>query len=218
MDVDCEKNIAQDGGESASSSKVFNTAGGRGRLPDGCGRPAVSVACKKRESEDWVLLSQALCYAIAASCYLVGLRFAGTGHAEAKRVLLLMLRKFAMRGAAIDLAACHSMCVVALGLLMCGTGDLESFALLRSLRKQKALVTYGAWVALHMAMGLIFLGGGQYTFKIDHQRSGGLDKSLFAIACLHMAAYPRFPSSISDNRYHLQALRYFYILAASPKQ
>jgi hypothetical protein len=58
-------------------------------------------------------------------------------------------------------------------------------------------------MALGMALGLLFLGGGRATLK----RTNG------AIAALLAAVYPRFPSSASDNMYHAQALRHLYVLA-----
>lgn len=52
-------------------------------------------------------------------------------------------------------------------------------------------------------MGFLFLGNGQYSFSTSD----------FAIACLLASVYPKFPQTPTDNRYHLQALRHFYILA-----
>ena len=81
---------------------------------------------------------------------------------------------------------------------MAGTGDCDTLAVLRAMRStiDKA-VTYGFHMALHMAIGFVFLGGGRYT----------LTTSTPAIAALVCALYPRFPLSANDNRYHLQAFR-----------
>jgi len=62
---------------------------------------------------------------------------------------------------------------------------------------------YGYNMAINMAIGFLFLGSGAYTFSRRND----------AIAALLCATYPAFPSSPSDNRYHLQALRHFYVLA-----
>jgi anaphase-promoting complex subunit 1 len=76
------------------------------------------------------------------------------------------------------------------------------------LRKRVSVdVTYGNHMALNMAIGFLFLGGGRYT----------LDTSPQSIAFLLCAVYPRFPQSCRDNRYHLQALRHMYALAAVPR-
>lgn len=38
-----------------------------------------------------------------------------------------------------------------------------------------------------------------------------------SIAALLIAIYPYFPNSPSDNKWHLQALRHFYVLAVEEK-
>ncbi len=68
-------------------------------------------------------------------------------------------------------------------------------------------VTYGHQMALHMAIGFLFLGGGRYTFSTSNS----------AVAALLCAAYPRFASDTLDNRHHLQALRHLWVLAAEPR-
>jgi anaphase-promoting complex subunit 1 len=66
---------------------------------------------------------------------------------------------------------------------------------------------YGHHMALNMAVGLLFLGGGRFS----------LSTSNGAIAALLCALFPRFPTVASDNRFHLQALRHLYVLAAEPR-
>ncbi|KAG8231158.1 hypothetical protein J437_LFUL011827 [Ladona fulva] len=70
-----------------------------------------------------------------------------------------------------------------------------------------SVVTYGSHLAIHMALGLLFLGGGRYT----------LSTSPPAIAALLCAFFPKFPTHSNDNRYHLQALRHLYVLAVEPR-
>ena len=90
------------------------------------------------------------------------------------------------------------------GVVLAGTGDVE---LLRHLRQLRARVDgdvhYGHHMAISMAIGLLFLGGGRATLSTSNE----------AIAALVIALYPRFPISTSDCRYHLQALRHLYVLA-----
>ena len=62
-------------------------------------------------------------------------------------------------------------------------------------------------MAIHMALGLVFLGGGELT----------LGRSNEAIAALVVSLFPRFPSHSQDNQYHLQPLRHLYVLAAEPR-
>ncbi|CAE8701227.1 unnamed protein product, partial [Polarella glacialis] len=103
------------------------------------------------------------------------------------------------------LETCQSVTALALGMVMAGTGDLASLCILRSLRKKAAQETgYGVHMATHMALGWVCLGGGRYTF----------DQEPLSIAALLMAAFPRLPTSLTDNRCHLQAFRHLYVLAA----
>lgn len=78
---------------------------------------------------------------------------------------------------------------------MAGTGDIECFRMLRVLRKrfEHPDLHYGYNMAIHMSMGFLFLGSGAFTFS----------RSDLAIASLICALYPVFPSTPSDNRYHL---------------
>ena len=64
-------------------------------------------------------------------------------------------------------------------------------------------MNYGFNMAINMAMGFLFLGSGAYTFSRSNK----------AIAALLIATYPIFPKAPSDNRFHLQALRHFYVMA-----
>ena len=62
-------------------------------------------------------------------------------------------------------------------------------------------------MATHMALGLLFLGGCRYT----------LSTSPAAVAAMICAFFPKFPIHSNDNRYHLQAFRHLYVLAAEPR-
>jgi len=68
-------------------------------------------------------------------------------------------------------------------------------------------MNYGFHLAHHMALGLLFLGGGRYSLSTSNS----------SIAALLCALYPHFPAHSTDNRYHLQALRHLYVLAAEPR-
>lgn len=95
---------------------------------------------------------------------------------------------------------------------MAGTGNLEIMRFVRHLRRRvgvnsSAIVTYGSHLAIHMALGLLYLGGGRYT----------LSNSPSSVAALVCAFYPKFPTHSNDNRYHLQAFRHLYVLAVEPR-
>jgi anaphase-promoting complex subunit 1 len=64
-------------------------------------------------------------------------------------------------------------------------------------------VNYGSHLAYGTAIGLLFLGGGTCTLGREPED----------IAALVMAFYPRYPTTTSDNQYHLQALRNLYAIA-----
>lgn len=53
------------------------------------------------------------------------------------------------------------------------------------------VVTYGSHLATHMALGLLFLGGGRYT----------LSNSPNAVAALIISLFPKFPTHSNDNRF-----------------
>jgi hypothetical protein len=98
--------------------------------------------------------------------------------------------------------------LVALAAIMAGSGELH---VLRRLRMFHGQVgdngDYGSHVATHMALGLLFLGGGRYT----------LNTSPVATAVLLCALFPIFPNSPTDNRAHIQAARHLWVLAVEPR-
>ncbi len=55
-------------------------------------------------------------------------------------------------------------------------------------------LTYGNHMAISMALGFLFLGGGARTFGTSNG----------AIAALLISVYPRFPAATNDHRCHLQ--------------
>lgn len=78
---------------------------------------------------------------------------------------------------------------------MAGTGDLN---IMRICRQQRARagpgansLTYGSQLAVHSALGLLFLGGGRYTLSTTPE----------SIAALLCAFFPKFPTHSNDNRY-----------------
>jgi len=86
------------------------------------------------------------------------------------------------------------MCALALGMIMAGSCDVESFKILRVLRKRfEQEMNFGHNQAIGQALGMVFLGQGQYTFSRTNK----------AIAGLYCSVYPVFPQSPSDNRFHL---------------
>ena len=170
---------------------------------------------------------EALCaceaYVRAGACLALGLRYAGTCHAGAAAVLhrharlFLELKRRHGGGAGsverhtLETAACC--CALALGCLMAGSGDLQALRLLRRMRRRvepiggAACVAYGSHLAVSLALGWLFLGGGARTFSTEPG----------CTAALLCAVVPPYPGSPVCQRGHLQALRHLYVLAAVPR-
>uniref|UniRef100_A0A671SP51 Anaphase-promoting complex subunit 1-like n=1 Tax=Sinocyclocheilus anshuiensis TaxID=1608454 RepID=A0A671SP51_9TELE len=142
--------------------------------------------------------SQAHDYIIAGGCLAVGFRFAGSANSDA----------FDCLTGQYNLQTCLSMVLLAVSMVMAGSGNLKVLQLCRFLHKRTfGEMNYGFHMAHHMALGLLFLGGGRYTLSTSNS----------AIAALLCALYPHFPAHSTDNRYHLQALRHLAVLAAEPR-
>jgi len=158
----------------------------------------------------------------AGYCQGIGLVYAGTADPRAKALLLSRLRRlqslrdnrpsfalpFAMDKSLrplIDMSVAAA--ATALGCVMAGTGDLDCLRVFRELRFRVEDVTYGTHMALGMAVGFLFLAGGNASLKRDK----------LSIACLLLSIIPRFPAKATDNQYHLQALRHLYVVAVEER-
>ncbi|KAE8321950.1 hypothetical protein BDV39DRAFT_162607 [Aspergillus sergii] len=156
---------------------------------------------------------------IAGLCFTLGLRYAGSAQTAVRDILLSYLDQFIRicRLPAVNydgklsrnsVRHCQDVVALSAATVMAGTGDLPLFRRLRSLHGRVDTDTpYGSHMAAHMAIGLLFLGGGSYT----------LGTSDLAIASLICSLYPVFPTSVLDNKCHLQAFRHLWVLAAEPR-
>ncbi|KAJ8917136.1 hypothetical protein NQ315_012628 [Exocentrus adspersus] len=169
---------------------------------------------------DYEAMNQAYCNIVAGACFAMGLKFAGTANKDAFETLLYFCHMFtSLTGKSIaelagksTIETCLNVLLLSVSMVMAGTGNLEIMRLVRHLRRRVGLsnspiVTYGSHLAIHMALGLLFLGGGRYT----------LSNSPSSVAALICAFYPKFPTHSNDNRYHLQAFRHLYVLAVEPR-
>lgn len=156
---------------------------------------------------------------VAGLCFSIALRYAGSGSIVARDLLLHYLDQF-MRICLIDADSfdrkltrntvrnCQDLLALSAATVMAGTGDLPVFRRLRSLHgRDDGETPYGSHFATHLAIGALFLGGGTYTFGTSN----------LAIASLLVAFYPIFPSTVQDNKSHLQAFRHFWVLAAEAR-
>ncbi|XP_069743780.1 anaphase-promoting complex subunit 1 [Narcine bancroftii] len=168
------------------------------------------------EGVDLQTMRQAHINIIAGACMAMGLRFAGSSNVAAFNCLYKYVKMFlesvsspmAVLAGHHNLETCLSVVLLSLALVMAGTGNLKVLQLCRYMHKRTGgEMNYGFHMATHMALGLLFLGGGRYSMCTSNS----------AIAALLCALYPRFPAHSTDNRYHLQALRHLYVLAAEPR-
>lgn len=156
---------------------------------------------------------------IAGLCFSLGLRYAGSAEPTVRDLLLSYLDQFIRicrlpavnydgKLARNSVRHCQDIVALSAATVMAGTGDLALFRRLRSLHgRVDAETPYGSHMAAHMAIGLLFLGGGSYT----------LGTSDLAIASLICSLYPIFPTTVLDNKCHLQAFRHLWVLAAEPR-
>ncbi|XP_062701630.1 anaphase-promoting complex subunit 1 [Aedes albopictus] len=160
---------------------------------------------------------QAYCSIVCGAAICIGLKYAGTADERAfttlnfllKYILGLSGRPFGDFAGKQTLENCTIMILLSLSLVQAGTGDLRVLRAVRMLRSRfgQCHVTYGSHMAVHMALGFLFLGAGRYT----------LSRSAEAIAAIICSIFPKFPNHSNDNRYHLQAFRHLYVLAIEPR-
>ncbi|KAI6715342.1 hypothetical protein JHW43_002084 [Diplocarpon mali] len=156
---------------------------------------------------------------ITGICFSIALRYAGSGTTTVRDLLIHYLDQFIricrLNAATFDrkltrntVRNCQDLLALAVATVMAGTGDLVVFRRLRSMHGRDDNETpYGSHLAAHLAVGALFLGGGTFTFGTSN----------LAIAALLVAFYPIFPSSVQDNKSHLQAFRHFWVMAAEPR-
>ncbi|MCJ1347187.1 Anaphase-promoting complex subunit 1 [Peltigera leucophlebia] len=156
---------------------------------------------------------------LAGLCLSIGLRFAGSGSLEVRnlmchyldqliRICVLPALNYDGKLTRITVRNCQNVVALAAACIMAGTGDLLIFRRLRLLHgRTDADTPYGSHLAAHMAIGILFLGGGTHTFSTSN----------LATASLLCAFYPLFPNNVLDNKSHLQAFRHFWVLASEPR-
>ncbi|KAF5027271.1 hypothetical protein F66182_614 [Fusarium sp. NRRL 66182] len=165
---------------------------------------------------------------IAGLCFSIALRFSGSASHKVRDLLLYYLDQF-MRIAQIPSTAsmhpngtppydeeltrtnarmCQDVVALSASIVMAGTGDIPVLRRLRALHGRDDPETpYGSHLAAHLAIGALFLGCGTATFGTSN----------LAIGALLVSFYPIFPTSVMDNRSHLQALRHFWVLATEQR-
>ncbi|XP_062502320.1 anaphase-promoting complex subunit 1-like isoform X2 [Corticium candelabrum] len=192
------------------------------RIPHNVGRLAfqASESDDIKSDENFVdvkLMSEAKIHITAGACMAIGLKFAGTANRCAFECLLKYCKELFALSTSLSadqvgkfaIEYCLGCCLLALSMVMAGTGNVPVLRLIRQLhaRLHGNEINYGSHMGVHMALGFLFLGGGRYS----------LMESDRAIPSLLFSVFPMFPYHSSDNRYHLQALRHLYVLACEPR-
>uniref|UniRef100_A0A0D9WFG5 Anaphase-promoting complex subunit 1 n=1 Tax=Leersia perrieri TaxID=77586 RepID=A0A0D9WFG5_9ORYZ len=171
--------------------------------------------------------TEALCQAyvniVTGACIALGLKYAGSRNSDAQELLYAYAVHFLNE---IKHVSVQTPSILPKGLLqhvdrgtlelclhlivMAGSGHLQTFRLLRYLRGRSSAegqVNYGLQMAVSLAIGFLFLGGGTHTFSTSNS----------AVAALLITLYPRLPTGPNDNRCHLQAFRHLYVIATEPR-
>lgn len=156
---------------------------------------------------------------LGGTCLSIAIKYASTHDQKARDTIIYYLDNMMVLAMANttnydERVACHSainiqnILALCLSIIMAGSGDLETFRRLRVLYgdtdKER---NYGNYMAINMALGFLFLGGGQYAFG----------SSNLAIATLIVSLYPVFPNENGEYEVHLQALRHFWALSVEPR-
>ncbi|XP_047093985.1 anaphase-promoting complex subunit 1 isoform X1 [Lolium rigidum] len=186
-----------------------------------------AIDCDEFDAE---ALFQAYVNIVTGACIAIGLKYAGSRNGDAQELLynytvhfLNEIKQVSVRSPSIlpkgllqyvdrgTLELCLHLIVLSLSLVMAGSGHLQTFRLLRYLRGRSSAegqVNYGLQMAVSLAVGFLFLGGGTHTFSTSNS----------AIAALLITLYPRLPTGPNDNRCHLQAFRHLYVIATEPRR
>lgn len=158
---------------------------------------------------------------ICGLCYSIALKYAGTCNLSGFNTLIAVIdivsRSVVASSSQLSYSGklsrligirCLNGLSTSLSLIMAGSGNLSSLEKLISIGKlMPADGDYGASMAFHISIGLLFLGGGTNTI-------GNSDK---AIACVFCSLFPIYQSRVTDNRFHLQALRHLWVLAVEQR-
>ncbi|KAI9699845.1 MAG: Anaphase-promoting complex subunit 1 [Bogoriella megaspora] len=156
---------------------------------------------------------------LAGLLWSISLKYAGSGSLPVRDFLVAYLDQYIRltrlptlhydaRLARLAVRNCQDLIALACATVMAGSGDLIILRRLRLLHGRLSPdVSYGSHLAAHQALGVLFLGSGRYTFGTSD----------LAIASLVCAFYPLFPTSVLDNKAHLQAFRHFWAFAAEAR-
>lgn len=166
------------------------------------------------------LLIQSYFACLSGLCMSIGLKLAGTKSADAQALLkdifqrlskdvLLIAETYTEK--LVKRSKIDCLCTVAIAACMvsAGSGDQD---MLHGIKKlihlgQKSEWQFGHQTMMHMALGLLFMGGGMMT----------LGSSKRAVAACLCAFYPKFAVDSMDHTGYLHAFRHLWVLAVEKR-
>nr|XP_019011459.1 uncharacterized protein I206_03559 [Kwoniella pini CBS 10737]OCF50240.1 hypothetical protein I206_03559 [Kwoniella pini CBS 10737] len=181
----------------------------------------IRQANKNPKRTNTMELSTELAYLniVSGACFAIGMKFAGTATELAHTNLMNFFGVLSKASSGSSMTyegrirrtaarQCLNIVTISLAMVMSGTGELGVLRRLRVSHGQEGSgVNYGSHMAMHMSLGMLFLGKGHYT----------LGNSNLAIATISIAFFPRFLSAPGDNKSYPQAFRHLWALASEPR-
>uniref|UniRef100_A0A7E4W5X7 Anaphase-promoting complex subunit 1 n=1 Tax=Panagrellus redivivus TaxID=6233 RepID=A0A7E4W5X7_PANRE len=168
-------------------------------------------------AETWI-------YYQAGCCLALGIRYASTLDPQVyqtlEKIYLELFCGIKYRGITMilrhqTLLTCSGFVLIAISLVMAGSGHLDTMRLIRRMRNytiESALFQLAPWdyqihAMCNTALGFLFLGNGR------HGIGGRIEDS----AMLLISVYPIVSKGPADNLYYFQPMRFFYSLATEER-
>ena len=180
-------------------------------------------------------ISTSYYYSLCAGIMSLAFKFCGTNDSQLSQIIINIIKTKLLKVNVINdiiirdcakyddnnksslnkttLDECLCICAYALSIIRAGSGDLETFKILRILRKKVDNINDykyfkpGYTLAINHAIGILFLGSGGLTFN----------NSIDSLTFLYISTFPIFNKTLNDNEKYLQPLRHFYVLACENK-
>jgi len=180
-------------------------------------------------------ISTSYYYSLCAGIMSLGFKFCGSNDSQVSSIIINIIKTKLLKVNVINdiiirdcakyddnnksslnkttLDECLCICAYALAMIRAGSGDLETFKILRILRKKVDNINDykyfkpGYTLAINHAIGILFLGSGGLTFN----------NSINSLTFLYISTFPIFNKTLNDNEKYLQPLRHFYVLACENK-
>ncbi|CAD6192547.1 unnamed protein product [Caenorhabditis auriculariae] len=185
------------------------------------------------EIVDRQTLSQVYLYSICGALFAAALKFCSQGSdSDEQKDLILLLEKYIkivlphnsdkhrnlervsrFAGESV-VSVVSSSLLCSMAMVMAGSGDSETLRHARFLRMHdridqwlESTRKHHEQLAVHQAIGMLFMGKGRYCFKDDP----------LSVALLVVSFFPVLAQNIADNVHYHQPLRFLWVLAVEPR-